>query len=91
MIFIKIGPTPPPQSNCDKNQKYSTKNRIKSVQFRDNGDHIVLNLAKNSENTENYHANVLKNRLKMEKLREGNSFIQSSTNNTDSISGIIRS
>ena len=61
------------------------------MQFRDNGDHIVLNLAKNSENTENYHANVLKNRLKMEKLREGNSFIQSSANNTDSISGIIRS
>ena len=34
------------------------KNWIKSVQFRDNGDHIVLNLAKNRENTENYHANV---------------------------------
>ena len=31
-----------------------------SLQFRENGDHIELNLAKNSENTENYHANVLK-------------------------------
>ena len=29
-------------------------------------------LAKNRENTENYPANVLNNRLKMEKFREGN-------------------
>ena len=56
-----------------------TKNFNKSVQFRENGDHIVLNLAKNRKNTENYHANVLKKEVKMEKLREGNSVIQSST------------
>ena len=52
---------------------------IKSVQFRENGDHIVLNLAMNSENTENYHAIVLKNRLKVEKLRVVHCVIQSST------------
>ena len=56
------------------------KNWIKSVQFRDIGDHIVLNLAKNRENTENYHANCkcAKNRLKREKLRYGYCVIQSS-------------
>ena len=32
------------------------KNWIKSVHFRENGDHIVLNLAKNRENTENDNA-----------------------------------
>ena len=36
------------------------KNLIKSVQFRKNGDHIELTLAKNRENNENYDANVLK-------------------------------
>ena len=36
------------------------KNFIKSVQFSENGDHILLNLAKNRKNTENYHANVQK-------------------------------
>ena len=55
------------------------KNWIKSVQFKENGDHIVLNLAKNSENSENYHANVLQNRLKMEKLMDRNCVIQGST------------
>ena len=55
------------------------KKSIKFVQFRENGDHNVLNLAKNSENTENYHAIVLKNRLKMEKLRKENCVIQSSS------------
>ena len=35
------------------------KNLIKSVQFSENGDHILLNLAKNRKNTENCHANVL--------------------------------
>ena len=33
-----------------------TKNFNKSVQFRENGDHIVLVLAKNRVRTENYHA-----------------------------------
>ena len=54
-------------------------NLIKSVQFRENGDHIVFNLAKSRENTENYNANKLKCRLKMEKIREGNCVIESST------------
>ena len=36
------------------------KNWLKSGQVRENGDHNLLNLAKNRENTENYHANVLK-------------------------------
>ena len=36
------------------------KNWIKAVQFRENWDNIVLNLAKNRGNTENYHADVLK-------------------------------
>ena len=36
------------------------KNWIKSVQFRENGDNILHNLAKNRENTENYHVSVLR-------------------------------
>ena len=36
------------------------KNFIKSVQFSENGDHILLNLAKNRKNNKNYHANVQK-------------------------------
>ena len=56
-------------------------NWIKSVQFRENLDNIVLNLTKNMENTENYHANsqCAKNRLKIVKLRKGDCVIQSST------------
>ena len=44
------------------------KKCIESVQFRENGDLIELNMTKNRENAENYPAN----RLKMEKLRERN-------------------
>ena len=36
------------------------KNFIKSVQFSENGDHILLNLVNNRKNTGNYHANVQK-------------------------------
>ena len=50
MTFIKLGLTP---WIMDFN-----KNLIESVQFRENGDHIVFNLAKNRENTENFHENV---------------------------------
>ena len=52
------------------------KNLIKSVQFGENRDNIVLNLSKKRENTESYHANVQKSRLKMKTLREGNFVIQ---------------
>ena len=54
------------------------KNWIKSVQFRENRDHILLELAKFKENTQNYHAKGLKNRLIIEKSREGNCVIQRS-------------
>ena len=36
------------------------KNFIKFVQYSENGDHNLLNLANNRKNTGNYHANVQK-------------------------------
>ena len=49
------------------------------MQYVYNKAQIVFKLAKNRDNTEKYHANVLKNKLNMEKFREGNCVIQSST------------
>ena len=42
------------------------KKSEEKAKFRENVDHIELNLAKNWENTKNYYVNV-KNRLKIEK------------------------
>ena len=44
------------------------KNCIKSIHFRDNGDHIVLNMAKNRENTENVLKLAENGKIKGEKL-----------------------
>ena len=80
---IKKNLPPPPSKNWDiilQNFFWKmidlNKNWIKSVQFGENRDNIVLNLSKKRENTESYHANVQKSRLKMKTLREGNFVIQ---------------
>ena len=59
MTFIKLGLTPWIM-DFNKNLIFLFKNLIESVQFRENGDHIVFNQAKNRENTKNFQENVKK-------------------------------
>ena len=53
------------------------KNLIKSVQFRENGDHDTQ-FSQTQRKYWKLPCKCAKNRLKMEKLREGNSVKQSS-------------